>query len=378
MSFSRDRLGPWWLALALVLTLAAFVFENRLRPARAQRSLATGSAEWIWSQAEPGDGWTAFYAIEDFPVAEVPLAAELVIGADEEYTVFLNGEVVGVGRWRPNEPLDRYPVERLLVAGENRLLVKLSSSRGVGGFIARLAAGGEDYAVTDSSWQLVDWYREHLKWPGTPIEAPRAPRVWGTPPTGRWGRLGGVRDRRLLPDQLAARRPLWPARVRTGPAESALAAVQADGWLAGPPERLFERPLGSWLTFDFGREVTGFLSVLPAERAGLHGYLWTGSAAPPTPRSEPPQGRLHVLVGEGAWTDVAVRRFRYATIVADADLLAANVFIVDPEIAARLLADGAETSRVLGLDLDPPRLRPSVEDEFWRQIERRERAGVGE
>jgi hypothetical protein len=317
---------------------------------------------------EPDAGWVGFFAVHDFWIDSVPEGSTtLFVTADEEYVVFLNGTAVGSGRYRPGSGVDGYEVSPILVEGQNRLLVELRSTHAVGGLLLSVQNGDRQIAVTDASWNVLSEYREDAKWPGAVTGELQPVRVWGLPPTGRWGRLGSVSGRPRLQGQLFSQRPL--------PAETA--QINGEGsWqsLAAEPSR--ETALGRWVTFDFGREVSGFVNVVPATRGGARGLFWIGLDHPPDPRSSEPEGRLFALVGQGSWTDALPRRFRYVTVVSLADLAAARAFILKPELESSLIVSHADAPGVLGLD--PPELRSPVEDEFWREFESLASVGSGE
>ncbi len=117
-----------------VLTLGA------LPLALAQtRSPGWGSARWIWDQA---DGNSAVqtddprYLRRMFDLAGKPAKAELWITADNEYTVYVNGQKVGHGtEW---SKVDHYDVSRHLGMGKNMLAIVARNHGGPAGVIARL------------------------------------------------------------------------------------------------------------------------------------------------------------------------------------------------------------------------------------------------
>jgi hypothetical protein len=354
--------------LILVVLLLAVGFEHSLRPLLAQRSLPTGSAQWIWADVEPAAGWVGFFAVRDFRIEAVPEGSTtLLVTADEEYVAFLNGHAVGSGSYGRGSGLDAYEVSPILVEGENRLLIELRSMHAVGGLLLSLDNGGRSIVVSDGSWMVLEEYREDAKWPGIATGDLSPVRVWGQPPTGRWGRPGSVTARPRLDKQLLSRRPLQAESAR----------LNGEGpWHPLPPEPLRERPLGHWVTFDFGRQVSGFVNLIPARRSGARGLFWIGTEEPPDPRSAPPEGRLLALVGQGSWTDTVPRRFRYVTVVSLAELAGARAFVLKPTLEKEFVGGRSGSAGVLGID--PPELRSPVEDEFWRQFESLTSIGGGE
>jgi len=326
----------------------------------AQWAAVTGQAEWIWAEVEPQDGWTSFFAVRDFALETVPTSGVfLTLTADEEYVVFLNGEVVGSGSFQSGSPIDAFDVTDLLLEGDNRLLVELRSSRGMGGMVLRLARGDEPIVLSDSSWRVVPEYREELKWPGRVLESATPVRVWGRPPTGRWGLPRAVVRRPLLTDQVLSRRPLPAVSARVG---------DGDGpWRFLPSEPQHSAPLGTWVTFDFGYEVSGFINLSLARRGGARGMFWVSADSIPEPRSTRSSGHFLALVGQGSWTDAVPRRFRYVTVVSLSEIAGGRAFVLDPDLQADVELAASRRLGVLGLE--PPTLGSPAEDEFWSEFE---------
>lgn len=330
--------------------------------------MPTGDAKWIWADVDPAANWVGFFALKDFTLEQVPAGSTtLTVTADEEYVVFLNGHAIGSGRYRPGGIVDTYEVSPALVAGENRLLVELRGTHAVGGLLLSVDSGSRQIVMTDESWSVLWEYREDAKWPGMVTGEIAPVRVWGVPPTGRWGapRTSVLRPR--LPQQLLSRRPLPAARAR----------LQGKGkWRPLPETPSAEQPLGRWVTFDFGREVAGFINIVPALRGGMRGMFWLGKHAPVNPRSRRPDGRLFAMVGQGSWTDAVPRKFRYVTVVSPSELVGARAFVLEPDLEEWLAVDGEDVRGVLGLE--PPDLRSAVEDELWREFERLTSVAVAE
>jgi hypothetical protein len=222
-------------------------------------------------------------------------------------------------------------------------------------------------------------------------------RVWGRPPTGRWG----VPARGPL-------RPLYDRVVRPGGTATALVPVR---FAVRGPERLSWRRytgLGHRFTrrspaarrpgllLDFGRPVYGYLGLgsvwRTPRRAGL---LFTGErpfdpltealGGPFAAAGRHPAGIFEggemvlTLPGRKAWADTVPRRFRYAAVVGMRGLQDAWVEPVTlGEQEARALpeprsaeAAGTGGSAEDGLwGIEPPPLRAPVEYEVWRELQR--------
>lgn len=353
------------MSLLLVLAMGLLAGVSRAVSAvMARLTLPTGGAEWIWVERSRTDRTpSAFYAVRDFELDDPPARARLMILADPEYILTLNGKRVGAGRYPTGAPearLDVYEVGDLLLPGGNRLLVELRSDRGAGGLLAVIQdPEGKTLVRSDGEWRIVKRHHIGLIRGWLPLgtaggasgglETEPAFR-WGPPPTGRWGEptIGKVRPRLL---ELIQDQPLAATRV---PAPSIPLL---------PPSSARHLAL-----FDFGREVTGYLNLqMPAGDGLRKALLYTGSE-PPDPLRQRPAGAVLALTGRRSWMDTQPRRFRYALVVGDRPA-AARVLPVDPKAADGLFADGNERKVEGVFGIDPPRLRTPVEDEVWRELQ---------
>lgn len=339
------------LAAMALLGLANRAFSTLL----ARFTTPTDGGEWIWMARNRADrSPAAFYAARDFTLEGAPARARLLVTADPEYVLYLNGKRLGAGRYRAGSPLDVYEVGDLLETGGNRLLAELRSDWGAGGFLAVIqdADSGRVLVRTDGSWRIVR--RHHLGlargWLplGTSGGLESEPAFsWGLPPTGRWGRprLGPVRPRFAR----QVRRDALPAVSATVPAT--------------PGE------LRTAMLFDWGREVTGYLSLqvpgAPQETEVRTGLVLTGDK-PPDPWREASEPVL-IVPGRRAWMAAAPRRFRYALVLGlDQRPLTARVFPL--ELGIRVEEAVRRVEGVFGVE--PPPLRTPVEDEVWRKLQR--------
>lgn len=367
-----------WLRISLLLLLGVLLLAAATRIVAAvmtRVNLPTGGAQWIWVERSRTDrSPAAFYAVRDFFLDQAPGRARLLILADPEYVLTLNGKRIGSGQYQegyqPGGParLDVYEVGDLLVAGGNRLLVELRSDRGAGGLLAALQdAGGRTLVRTDGDWRIVA--RHHFGLirgllpvgPDDDLESLPA-FSWGAPPTGRWGRpeVGPVLPRLtelMLQTPIPARR-LPPRPIPGLPPTSARFVA----------------------LFDWGREVTGFLTLqMPAGEGLRRALLFTGDT-PPDPLRDHPAGAVLAMTGRRSWTDAQAKRFRYALVIGDKPL-SARVLPVDPKRSAGRIMDPADTAagggrKVEGVfGLKPLPLRTPVEDEIWRELQRVPRVG---
>lgn len=356
--FSRG-VRPWVLAVLLILLgTALLALLSRVLPAFASRLfLPTGEARWIWAARDKNDASPAvFYAARDFDLESPPERARLLVTADQEYVLHLNGKRVGSGQYQPGAGLDVYEIGPLLLPGGNRLVAELRSDLGVGGFLASLVDGetGDLLLGTDERWRIVRRQQLGLARGWLPLGDAEPAQSWGHPPVGRWGLPEEGRKKPLFFDLVA--RPVRPASVH--PVSVVTGA----------------RPEGAAVLLDWGREVVGYLSldVAPAEKIGT-ALLFTGTE-PPDPLAARPDTAVLVAPGARRWLDSHPRRFRYALVLGLERPVAARLLPLAPGLDARTVADllppasDGEPPSVFGIEAPP--LRTPVEDEVWSKFQR--------
>ena len=351
-SFLAQWLRPraWLIATAVVFALA---LAARARPVLRARSLPTGDAQWIWRQIDRMDhAPTVFYALRDFDLPDPPPErARLLIAADEEYVLTLNGRRIGAGAYQPGTPLDVYEMGPLLLPEGNRLMVELRSGKGAGGLLASLVdeKTGKAIVGTDERWRTFETHELGLVRGWLPADRGRPAQCWGVPPIGRWGR-----------PRIGSPRPLLA--LDTAPRVPAVSMLPASL----PPGLVEGRPPGSPVLYDWGRPVEGFLTlgVQPADKLGS-ALLFAGEEPPDLLRSRPTAAVI-VQAGRREWMDAVPRRFRYVLLVGLVRPAAAGVIPASAASAApraRLVEP-----KVFGVQ-GPP-LRTPVEDEVWSKLQR--------
>ena len=344
------RPSAWILAAVVVFLLA---LGARARPVLRARSLPTGDAQWIWRPIDRLDhAPTAFYALRDFDLPDPPPPrARLLITAEEEYVLTLNGRRIGAGTFRQGAPLDVYEVGPLLLPEGNRLLVELRSGKGAGGLLASLvdATTGRPLVVTDERWRIFQNHELGLVRGWIPGDKGERAFRWGAPPLGRWGtpRAGSLHPLRAF--DTAPRLP----------AASVLPYALPAGLASPRPGR----PAGSPVLYDWGRPVEGYLTlgVPPGKLMGV-ALVYAGEE-PPDPLRSKPTASVLIQAGRRDWMDATPRRFRYALLVGLARPATAGVI---PAPAAP--PTPPVESRVFGVQ-GPP-LRTPVEDEVWSKLQR--------
>ena len=347
---------------ALLLPLS----ERSLAPRVIASRLPSGTAQWIWA-APDRHGVTplAFQAARDFELQSPPAEARIHLLADEEYVLYLNGTRVGGNRYRPEAGLDSYAVAPLLRAGANRLLVELRSARRAGGLLARLSGDGGLEIVTGPEWRILLRHREIHMDPAEELEEARRPRLWGGPPTGRWRLPEAGRELPLYAAVLTGEDRLRPDRIGVGEFWQA-----AREWRPSRRLRPSSPSLGREVTFDWGREVTGYVGLFFGTRDWPKALLHFDCE--PTGENTAPADHALGVRGRLLWTSALPHRFRCLTVLAPEGVRGAFVVEVDPALAAPLLESAMVPQRpregVFGLDGPPPLVSP-VEHEIRRELE---------
>lgn len=347
------------LVVAALLALAVAVerggWLGMLRGGRPERI-------WIWAPVDLRDVRPrAFLLARDFELGASPAAARLELIGDEEYVLWLNGRRVGSNRYRDGDPLDVYEVGSLLRPGANRVVLELRSATGAGGVTLRLVdAGGRVLAASGPGWRVYPFAWRGLFNAGAPLPAPAAV-VLGRSPFGRWGAPVPGPLRPGFADTVTAARPRRARRYRL-PVESAT-------WVHLPAGDQRRAPLGALVEFDFGREVTGYLTLAVRDPGTATGLLHFGSA--PSLRSGwAPDAVAITVPHRGSWQDALPRRFRYVEVAGLDRVLSASVLPVDPERLALLLPPRSETGP---FGIQGPPVRLPIADAIWRRLRARPR-----
>lgn len=349
------------LALSCIALLAAV--EYGVRRTISRHLLPTQSARWIWiDNQDDATSPVAFAMQRDFRLRRRPERGRLLIRADEEYQVKLNGVPVGANRYVDDAPIDAYDVSGLLRKGRNRLRVDLRSSRGVGGLLCSLEIDGPEgrrRIVSDDGWEV---FREQDPSLGRRrnLSGGEPPKVWAVPPTGRWGVTLETVDRPLFQSLVEGRTPVPAQHYR----------IEGDdrGWLPVAPAGKGSPPVGSRVTFDFGAPVLGFLAIhLPDGEPPL-GLVFISTEFPIPTGERPADAFLLAMPGTGVWAATTPRFLRYVTVQATGPVSGATVFVSDPEPSLALMPrEGSETG-VFGLEMGP--LRTPLENELRRELQR--------
>jgi hypothetical protein len=360
-SQAPGRSPRFWLVVLVLALLGLAGAERFVRWAVTRTSLTTGAAEWIWATVEENQSDPqAFYMVRDFSLDSRVDSARLLCQADEEYVVIVNGIQIGGGRYSDQGLVDAYEVGGYLERGRNRLVFEARSSQGNGGLLVALeirARGRSTTVVSDNSWRVFRQQDRGLGRPAEELPGGEPPVVWGRPPVGRWPSPSIVRERPTIPDLLRDVEPTRAVRFRE------------DGG-----SRVWKRPdrgaagdgqLGPWVTFDWGRSVTGYLALEYPIGESPVGLVYFGDE-PPDPSQSRPATVLVGLEGGWLWSDSLPRRFRYVSVLARGSIVGAMVYLTDAAKSAALIPSEPSPRGVFGLQSE--NLRTPLENEFRSEL----------
>ena len=216
-------------------------------------------------------------------------------------------------------------------------------------------------------WSVARTYSGELLTPGAEVADVEAPRVWSAPPVGRWG-LPRIEAATLgFSDLVALEGGVHAPR--------ALSARTQNRWQRLEPPNVSSPPLGHTVTFDWGEEMIGYVNVVFGRSEGAKALIFTGLERP-DPAVDRPASYLINPYGRKSWSDTRPRRLRYLTVVSTAEMVGARVLPVVEEHAESALEALAPHAGVFGLE--PLGLRPPVEDEIRRELERLASVAAGE
>jgi len=151
----------------LAATVCAPLLSAAPQEATAPASQATPN--WIWLGTATDNQELVFR--KTFDVSGSLTAAVLAGSCDNQMTVLINGERVGVhDRW---EQVVSRDVSDALHQGENLLEVRARNEGGVAGLALRLTLGDERVIVTDASWQAaIPQHAVRGKWSNVTVIGP--------------------------------------------------------------------------------------------------------------------------------------------------------------------------------------------------------------
>ena len=327
--------------LALVLLFGAVAVGFRVqRTGEVSHDFSGASPDWIWDS-----GWSkapvrahAFTVEKQFEAPEVPDTARLLILADEEYHLNLNGKWVGSGRFRRDSGWDSYSAVGWVLEGGNTLRVELRSGRGAGGLLVCLqAAPGEPCWIrSESSWQVVPQKGES-----------RPVQVWGASPVGSWNLPTAVKPRRSAAECVLADRPVEARRF-----------FAVDDKVLRSRDQ--EMPIPVW-TVRWGIRTRAIIEIdVDPEERRLGELAFGRNRRRPAAREI-----LETLVtepGQSTYRSVVSREFRFVEIDGIKEVLGGRYYKVREECDDWFFQPTEAEEGLLGLD--PPPSRTPVQNEL--------------
>jgi len=344
------------LLIAALVVLALAAADRAARTFWLEQALPSADIFWIWDEEWPRSPARphAFQMVRHFELAEVPPKATLLVQADEEYRIFVNGRWVGAGRYEELE-WHAYPVTRWLRQGPNVVAAELRSSRGAGGLLACLTTTGNDCLVaSDGGWRSFAQYQSGLARGETDDEG-RPVLVWGRAGTGHWPlpSIRGVREPAAGCIDTARRIEAHRVfEVREDPVPGGESGATLPVWQA------------RWRHFARG------LAVIRLPEAGRT----VGTLAFGRKRQRPidPSSRGTVVTqpGQRTWVATEVQWFEYLEVAGIDDLGEVWFWPVGEREGCNVYYAPDRRPRPRGvLGLAPPRSSTPVEDELRSRFE---------
>ena len=181
-------------------------------------SVTFDGAYWIWSFPDPGQNSVSFpggawYFRAALAVPEKsPLpAADMFVTADNLFTLYINGKLVGQSYANPNlwHRPKRFDVSKFLLPGRNVIAIEaINTVPGPAGLLVKLVgrrAGGQPLVcVSDAAWKSSDREEKNWRQPAFNDNSWHSAYVVGDYGCAPWGRF--ARDLTKIPVER-----LWPA-----------------------------------------------------------------------------------------------------------------------------------------------------------------------
>jgi len=173
------------LVLFLLFFTAAFSTLFRYFTRRFEDFM--GPAQWIWASSQISRNVpVVFFATRNFDLPAGSKFAHLKVFADPEYTLWFNGREIAARRFNDKRRLDVYDVSALARQRNDRIVMAVRSTNGVGGLIVSMDVDDdhENAIVTDDTWRIFRRWNDALPLRDTGVA--QRPMLLGAPPLGRW------------------------------------------------------------------------------------------------------------------------------------------------------------------------------------------------
>jgi hypothetical protein len=361
------RWHGWFVPGVVVVSLAALAAFDRAWLPSLRRGPDMAQALWIWA---PGD-WRhprtlGFFAAADLWLEKGAAVARLNITADEEFVVWVNGSRAGSGRYDRGRPMAAFDLSHRLVAGGNRVVAELRSSRGAGGFLAWLEVDGMTLAATGPDWRVFRDSRPGLLRGWLPLESGEAPQIWGEAPMARWaGLVPSGAAKAGFAEHWVEGLPLEAARGQrlgfAGPSSfAAVSARPVAGWQRDWRQSTPLPQVRGAVALDWEREITGYIELdFVGEGDAL---LFASAEAPPDPARFAASAVIVRASGQSVWRDSVPRRFRYLLVAGEPRLVGARAYETSEQA-------WVPTPPAVLLGVPRPPSRPAVEDKLRREFQ---------
>ncbi len=151
-----------------------------------------GAAQWLWSAGRESE----CHLRKPFSLTEVPVAASIVITADNEYELYVNGTWIGSDEGAGAEvwqSVERYDLKGLLARGPNVIAIHGGDLGGQAGVVAAVRLEFKDQPplefATDGTWKVARQGRpsdyahpefvESAAWTAATVVGPMGMAPWG-------------------------------------------------------------------------------------------------------------------------------------------------------------------------------------------------------
>ena len=121
----------------------------------------SGKAQWIWFPGKNMEPLSMVAFCKEFNIGEIPAKAEILITADDNYVLYLNGRKIGKDSGDSWEIAEIYDIKPFLKKGTNTVYVEAADA-GIApcAFLAGISLldskGNKRNILSDSSWQVME------------------------------------------------------------------------------------------------------------------------------------------------------------------------------------------------------------------------------
>jgi putative heme-binding domain-containing protein len=183
------------LPLTCLLLLTSLAMISQPLVAAPKKTPVWKGSNWVWDRKGAVSSDSPRYLRRVFELAEKPVAAEIRITADNQYTLYVNGKKLGGdGAW---ESVEKFDIAKLLTKGKNVVAIEARNAGGPAAVIAWMKITGPKKKTTvigtDASWRVSLTKKDGWEKPGfaDPQKWARAV-VIGNAGVGPWNIAGNT------------------------------------------------------------------------------------------------------------------------------------------------------------------------------------------